>query len=169
MKWLEERIIWESVDGQHVVAACKAARERCKNGTLNRAEYEETYMKRKSTFVVYDDPRLYILMSLMLYSATHRDRHLSTMAENLQKLRQIWIHYGRPSSLIRAHDDRRAIALVSTASAVRKLPPIDDDATITTKVLARILVDLTHQAWHPSDECFEAILQVCKDYENGFL
>ena len=126
-------------------------------------------MKRKSTFVVYDDPRLYIPMSLMLNSATHRDRHLSTMAKNMQKLRQIWIHYGRTFSLIRAHDDRRASALVSAASAVRKLPPIDDDATITTKVMARILVDLTHQAWHPSDECFEAILQVCKDYENGFL
>ena len=92
MKWLEERIIWEPIDGQHVVAACKAARERCKNGMLNRAEYEETYMKQKSTFVVYDDPRLYISMSLMLNNATHRDRHLSTIAESMQKLRQIWIH-----------------------------------------------------------------------------
>ena len=71
--------------------------------------------------------------------------------------------------MIRAHDDWRAIALVSAASAVRKLPPIDDDAPITMKVLAGRFIDLTHQAWHPTDECFVAIIQVCKDYENGFL
>ena len=71
--------------------------------------------------------------------------------------------------MICTDDDQRAIVLVSAASAVRKLPPIDDDATITMKVLAARLVDLMQHAWHPSDECFEAILQVCKDYENSSL
>ena len=90
------------------------------------------------------------------------------MAENLQKLRQIWIHYDRPSSLIRAHDDR-SFCIGECSKRRPQVPSIDHDATITMKVLAGILIDLTHQAWHPSDECFEAILQVCKDYENDYL
>ena len=35
-------------------------------------------------------------------------------------------------------------------------------------MLASRLVNLTRQAWNPSDECFEVVLKVCSDYENGF-
>lgn len=165
--WLQEHIIWEPVDGQHVVAACKLAQEHYRTGTLNRFEYESTYMKRRSSFVVFDDPIMYILKSVRLNMAAHTGKHLSTMSQDLKKLREIWEYYGKPNSLIRTDDVRRARALVAAASAVQRIPK--DDEIITTKTLASRLVNLTHQAWNPSDECFEAILQVCKDYENGHL
>ena len=34
LSWLQERIIWEVVDGQHIVAACKYAKEQCMNDKI---------------------------------------------------------------------------------------------------------------------------------------
>ena len=43
------------------------------------------------------------------------------------------------------------------------------DTKVTTTTLSKGLVDIIHQTWHPRDECYEAILQICKDYEAGVL
>ena len=90
------------------------------------------------------------------------------MTKDLRKLRQIWDLYGRPHSLVRTDDARRAIALVSAASAVHRLPD-EMDKEIPTRKLAKNMQDLIHHAWNLSSECFDAILQVCKDYEDGLL
>lgn len=168
LSWLQERIIWEPVDGQHIVAASKYAKEQCMNNKIPKSEFQKTFEQRQATFVVYDDRRLYISKSVRINNAEWNRKSLSTMSEDLRKLRQIWDLYGRPDSLLRADDERRAIALVSAASAVRRLPD-EMDKEITTKKLAKNMQDLTHHAWNPSSECFDAILQVCKDYEDGLL
>lgn len=168
ISWLTEQIIWEPVDGQHIVAACKLALEERENGTMTEAEYVKTFQQREAQFVVYDDPRFYIDKSVRINAAVWERTHYTTVEEDLRKLRQIWKLYGRPDSSVREDDARRGFALVSAASAVHKLHKMRDNAP-TVKKLAKNLEDLTDHAWNPSDECFDAIIRVCQDYEAGIL
>ena len=98
LSWLQERIIWEAVDGQHIVAACKFAKEQCINDKIPKSEFQKTFEQRKATFVVYDDRRLYITKSVRINNAEWNRKSLSTMIKNLRKLRQISDLYGRPDS-----------------------------------------------------------------------
>ena len=66
MTWLTKQIIWEPVDGQHIVAACKLAQEEQRNGTMSTAEYMETFEQQKAMFVVYDDRCFYIAKSMQI-------------------------------------------------------------------------------------------------------
>lgn len=166
--WLTEQIIWEPVDGQHIVAACKLAQEEQKNGTMSEAEYIETFERQKAMFVVYDDRRFYIAKSMRINASEWERQHYSTVEEDLMKLRQLWILYGRPDTLLRADDARRTLALVCAASAVHRLHKMSA-GELTTRKLAKNMHDLIRHAWNPSNECFEAIIRVCKDYEAGFL
>ena len=166
--WLTEQIIWEPVDGQHIVAACKLAQEERKNGNLSEAEYIETFERRDAMFVVYDDRRFYIAKSMRINASEWERQHYSTVEEDLMKLRQLWILYGRPNTLVRADDARRTVAMVCAASAVHRLHKMTA-GDLTTRKLAKNMHDLIRHAWNPSDECFEAIIRVCKDYEAGFL
>ena len=64
--WLEESIIWEPVDGQHVVAAYKQAKLEYKIGLMDENEYKSVFAQRKAQFVVYDDPTVYIEASVQI-------------------------------------------------------------------------------------------------------
>ena len=153
---------------QHIVAACKLAQEEWKNGNLSEAEYIETFERREAMFVVYDDRRFYIAKSMRINASEWERRHYSTVEEDLIKLRQLWILYGRPNTLLRTDDARRTVAMVCAASAVHRLHKMTT-GELTTRKLAKNMHDLIRHAWNPSDECFEAIIRVCKDYEAGFL
>ena len=59
--------------------------------------------------------------------------------------------------MVRADDERKAMASVSAACAVCKLPN-EMDTKITSKSLGTNLQDLIHQAWHPRDKCYEVVL-----------
>lgn len=166
--WLQERIIWEPVDGQHIVAACNFAKEEVAQHKLSHAEFINIFEMREATFVVYDDPALYLAKSARVNKKEWNRTKYSTMDEDLRKLREIWELYGKPDSLVRADDERRAKALVCAANAVQK-NLVEGNKGITIKRLAKQMHDLTIHAWNPRRECYEAILQVCKDYEDGHL
>ena len=87
--WLTEQIIWELVDGQHIVAACKLAQGEWKNGNLSEAEYIETFERREAMFVVYDDRRFYIAKSMRINASEWERQHYSTVEEDLMKLCQL--------------------------------------------------------------------------------
>jgi hypothetical protein len=167
--WLQDRIIWEPVDGQHIVAACKFAQEQWRNDKIPGTEYMEIFQQREATFVVYDDRRFYIDKSVRINVAEWERKSYSTVEEDLRKLRQIWDLYGRPNSSICTDDIRRGIALVSAASAVHRLHKMVDNNEVSIKKLAKNMQDLTRHAWNLSDDCFEAIICICKDYEDGLL
>lgn len=151
------------------MAACKLAHEEQKNGTMSEAEYMETFQRREAMFVVYDDRRFYIAKSIRINASEWKRTHYSTIQEDLMKLRQLWILYGKPNTLLRTDDARQTHALVCAASALHRLHKMDA-AKLTTRKLAKNMHDLIRHAWNPSNECFEAIICVCKlCYEAGFL
>ena len=117
-RWLENNIMWEPVDGQHIIGACKRAKEEHTEGNMSDEEFHAHFERRKAKFVVYDNPQYYI-EAFVRTNAREFDRtFFCTYYENLIKLHDIWKACGRPSTAARAEDVRRAKALTMAASAL---------------------------------------------------
>ena len=168
LKRLEENIIWEPVDRQHVVTVCKLVQEKWLSGDLSTDEYFECFDCRQATSVVFDDRRFYINKLVQVNVVVWERELYSILEEDLRKLRQIWILYRRPDSNINADDKQRSIALMNAASATHRLHKINGKK-LTIGKLANNMQDLTRHAWNPNKECSEVILCVYKDYKEGFL
>jgi hypothetical protein len=49
MSWLQNRIVWELVDGQHIVAACHLAKEDFLQGRMTTEVYNRSYTTRRES------------------------------------------------------------------------------------------------------------------------
>jgi hypothetical protein len=60
-------ILWQPVDGQHIIHACKVlAWEAFQRGDITEEIYRERFRTRKARFVVYNKPHLYIGASVQI-------------------------------------------------------------------------------------------------------
>ena len=84
-------ILWELVDGQHILHACNVlAVAELEAGQLSQEEYDSIFAKRPATIVVYDDEACYAAQSLKL-NDFHTDHiHHTTLIERLTKARKVW-------------------------------------------------------------------------------
>jgi hypothetical protein len=64
--WLHNNIVWELVDGQHIVAACLQARSENRAGLMSDEEFMTKNAQRKAKFIVFNKPKLYIEASVMI-------------------------------------------------------------------------------------------------------
>lgn len=81
--WLEERIIWDPVDGQHILQACYLTKSEFEKWNMTESEYRTTFSTRKARFVVYDDPMLYIEASTRINAQQHERKFYTTVSEDL--------------------------------------------------------------------------------------
>ena len=65
-KWFENNIIWEPVDGQHIVQACREAKIEHVGSVLPDKECRNVFDVRTAKFLVYNDSRLYIDASVRI-------------------------------------------------------------------------------------------------------
>jgi hypothetical protein len=56
MSWLQNHIIWEPVDGQHIVAACHLAKEDLLQGRMTTEVYNRSYAKLKARVIMFNQP-----------------------------------------------------------------------------------------------------------------
>jgi hypothetical protein len=54
MSWLQNRIVWESVDGQHIVATCHLAKEGFLQGRMTIDIYNRSYTKHKARVIMFN-------------------------------------------------------------------------------------------------------------------
>ena len=166
-RWLENNIMWEPVDGQHIIGACKRAKEENTEGNMSNEEFHAHFERRKAKFVVYDNPQYYIEASVRINGREFDRTFFCTYYENLIKLRDIWKACGRPSTAARAEDVRRAKALTMAASALHWSQDLPQHMSLGS--LSKKMIDYTRHAWNEDEESYEALLQVCRDYEEGKL
>jgi hypothetical protein len=171
--WLENHIIWEPVDGQHVVAACKLAKRKLDAGELNLYMFEKYYYVREATFVVYDNWTYYIDKSMRVNNAEWERKRYTVVSEDLQKLRHIWEICGKPDASRPEDDKKRAKALVMAANALHRLHILRDNKgsskALTMKDLWKDLRDIVRHAWFPNEALYNGILGLCQDYDKGYL
>jgi hypothetical protein len=56
MSWLQNRIIWEPMDGQHIVAACHLAKEDFLHERMTTKVYNRSYAKHKARVIMFNQP-----------------------------------------------------------------------------------------------------------------
>ena len=66
MSWLENRIVWELVNGQHIVAACHLAKEDFLQGRMTEEVYNRSYAKHKARVIIFNQPQVYIEASVRI-------------------------------------------------------------------------------------------------------
>ena len=118
MSWLENRIVWELVDGQHIVATCHLAKEDFLQGRMIEEVYNRSYEKHKARVIIFNQPLVYIEASMRINAMEFEREFNITLYENMVSLRAIWVLCRRPNPEIRADDARRKDAMTMAASAL---------------------------------------------------
>jgi hypothetical protein len=157
--FLTKSILWQPVDGQHIIHACKVlAWEAFQRGDITEEIYRERFRTRKARFVVYNKPHLYIGASVQINELHLKRAHYTTVLEDLMKLRAIWEGHGRPSVESRADDKKRSQCLLEAAEAIRM--EFKEGQYKGIREVGRRLSDYTKHAWNKDDEAFNLIVQV---------
>jgi hypothetical protein len=115
---LENNIVWEPVDGQHIVAACRLAKAQEQAGLISEEEFRTRFTKHRAKFIVFKNPNLYIEASVMINAKEFEREFYSTMYEDMVKLHEIWVACGKPDPDVHADDAKRVDAVTQAASTL---------------------------------------------------
>jgi hypothetical protein len=162
MSWLQNRIVWEPVDGQHIVAAYHLAKEDFLQGRMSMEVYNMSYAKHKARVIMFNQPQVYIEASVRINAKEFERDFYTTLYEDMVSLRAIWISCRKPNPEIRADDARRKDVVTMAASALHMIVSFVG-RSFTLGSLYKRMLEYTRQA------CYKAVLQVCSDYENDTL
>ena len=91
-----------------------------------------------------------------------------TMYEDMVKLRAIWVACGKPNPEVHENDARRVDAITMSASALYWMVLLAKKSS-SLGVLAKWMLEYIRHAWQEDDACYNVVLQICKDYEEGTL
>jgi hypothetical protein len=168
MSWLQNRIVWEPVDGQHIVAACHLAKEDFLQGRMTTEVYNRNYAKHKARVIMFNQPQVYIEASVRINAKEFERDFYTTLYEVMVSLCAIWISCGKPNPEIRADDASRKDAVTMAASTLHMTVSFVG-RSFTLGSLYKRMLEYTRHAWHEDEACYKTALQVCSDYEDGML
>jgi hypothetical protein len=89
MSWLQNRIVWELVDGQHIVAACHLAKEDFLQGRMSTEVYNKSYAKHKARVIMFNQLQVYIEASVRINTKEFERDFYTTLYEDMVLLRAI--------------------------------------------------------------------------------
>ena len=118
MSWLQNRIVWKPVDGQHIVAACHLAKENFIQGRMTSEVYNRSYAKHKARVIIFNQLQVYIEAFVRINTKEFERDFYTTLYENMVSLRAIWVSCGKPNPKIRTDDARRKDAVTMAVSAL---------------------------------------------------
>jgi hypothetical protein len=165
---LQNRIVWEPVDGQHIVVACHLAKEDFLQGRMSTEVYNKSYAKHKARVIMFNQPQVYIEASVRINAKEFERDFYTTLYEDMVSLRAIWVSCGKPNPEICVDDASRKDVMTMAASALHMTVSFVG-RPFTLGSLYKRMLEYTRHAWHEDEACYEAVLQVCSDYEDGIL
>ena len=107
-QWLQNNIIWESVNRQYIVAACVQAQKKNEVELLSDEDFLTIYIWQKAKFIVFDNPKLYIEALVRINTKEFERKFYTLMYEDMVMLRVIWVACDKPNPEVWAHDSKRA-------------------------------------------------------------
>jgi hypothetical protein len=152
MSWLQNRIVWEPVDGQHIVAACHLAKEDFLQGRMSTEVYNRSYAKHKARVIMFNQPQVYIEASVRINAKEFERDFYTTLYEDMVSLRAIWVSCGKPNPEICADDARRKDAVTMAASALHMTVSFVE-RSFTLGSLYKRMLEYTRHAWHEDQGC----------------
>jgi hypothetical protein len=163
-QWLQNNIIWELVDGQHIVAACAQARTENQLGLLYDEDFLTRYPRRKAKFIVFNNPKLYIEALVRINTKEFERAFYTAIYEDMVTLYAIWVACSKLNPKGLADDAKRADAITLSASALHWTIPFMANS-LSLGSLSKQMVEYTRHAWQEDDAYYDVALQICKDYE----
>ena len=157
MLWLQSCVVWEPVDGQHIVAACHLAKEDFLQGRMTAEVYNRSYAKHKARVIMFNQPHLYIVASVRINEKEFERDFYTTMYEDMVSLRAIWVSCKKPNPEICADDARRKDAVTMAASALHMTVTCVGRSFILGSLYKR-MQEYTQHVWHEDEACFKAAL-----------
>ena len=91
MSWLQNCIVWEPVDGQHIIAACHLAKEDFLHGRMTAEVYNRSYAKHKARVIMFNQSQLYIEASVRINAKEFERDFYTTLYEDMVSFRAIWV------------------------------------------------------------------------------
>jgi hypothetical protein len=84
-------MIWEPVDGQHILRACQVLAEKdLALGQLSQQQFDKLFVKRPAVVVAYNEEWKYIIVSFKKNDENTERKYHSTIEETLEKARAVW-------------------------------------------------------------------------------
>ena len=90
--------------------------------------------------VVYDDERFYVEESSHVNDLHNKRVCYTTMAKNLWKIRDLWVHYGCHATH-KGEDVERRVNFLSCLPSVTHVPIPPHDGQLTVSTLAKRFAD----------------------------
>ena len=117
---------------------------------------------------MFNQPQVYIEASVRINAKEFERDFYTTLYEDMELLRAIWISCEKTNSEICTNDASRKDAVTMAASTLHMTVFFVGRSFILESLYKRMLEYIRH-AWHEDEACYEAALQVCSDYEDGRL
>jgi hypothetical protein len=111
---------------------------------------------------------VYIEASVRINAKEFERDFYTTLYEDIVSLRAIWVSCRKPNPEIRADDASMKDAVTMAASALHMTVSFVG-RSFTLGSLYKRMLEYTRHAWHEDEACYEAVLQVCSNYEDGML
>jgi hypothetical protein len=118
MLWLQNRIVWEPVDGQYIVATCHLTKKDFLQGRMTTEVYNRSYAKHKARVIMFNQLQVYIEASMRINVKEFERDFYTTLYEDMVSLRAIWVSCGKPNPEIRTDDTSRKDAVTMAANAL---------------------------------------------------
>ena len=168
MLWLQNCIVWEPIDGQHIVATCHLGKEDFLQGRMTIEVYNRSYAKHKARAIMFNQPQVYIEASVRINTKEFERGFYSTLYEDMVSLCAIWISFGKPNPKIHADDaSRKDVVTMATSTLHMTVSFVGRSFTLGS--LYKQMLEYTQHTWHEDEACYKATLQVCSDYEDNTL
>ena len=145
-QWLKNNIVWEPVDGQHIIVACQLAKVQEQVGLILEEEFRTRFAKRKAKFIVFNNPNLYIEASIRINAKEFEKKFYSTMYEDMVKLHEIQVACEKLDPDVRADDAKKADAITQTTSALYWTVSLAGKST-SLGALAKLMLQYMQHAW----------------------
>jgi hypothetical protein len=158
MSWLQNRIVWRPVDGQHIVAVCHLAKEGFLQEIMTTEIYNRSYAKHKARVIIFNQPQVYIKASVRINGKEFKRDFYTTLYEDMVSLRAIWVSCGKPNPEICADDASRKDVVTMAASALH-MTIFFVGRSIKLDSLYKRMLEYTRYAWHEDEAYYMVGLQ----------
>jgi hypothetical protein len=135
---------------------------------MSDEEFMTKYAQCKAKFIVFNKSKLYIEALVRINAKKFERKFYTTMYEDMVKLCAIWVACCKPNLEVRVDDLGRADVITMSASALHWTVPLAGKSS-SLGVLTKWMLEYTRHACQEDDACYNAALQICKDYEEGML
>jgi hypothetical protein len=103
-------VIWEPVDGQHILHACQVLVEKdLALDQLSQQQFDKLFVKRPAVVVAYNEEWKYLIVSFKKNDENTEMKYHSTIEETLEKARAVWEEFGSPNPYNEDDVERRRL------------------------------------------------------------